>query len=42
MSNFRKFIETTVKEYLTEISQIKSTNNFEMFELLNLDHSCIS
>lgn len=34
MSNFRKFIETTVKEYLTEISQIKSTNNFEMFELL--------
>jgi hypothetical protein len=34
MSNLRNFIATTIKEYLTEISKIKSTNNFEMFELL--------
>ena len=30
----RKFIATTIREYLNENNQVKSTNNFEMFELL--------
>lgn len=30
----RKFIATTIREYLNESRQVKSTNNFEMFELL--------
>jgi hypothetical protein len=34
MKNLRKFIATTIKEYLNENHQVKSTNNFEMFELL--------
>ena len=34
MGDLRKFITTTIREYLNENSQVKSTNNFEMFELL--------
>jgi len=34
MKDLRKFIATTIREYLTENHQVKSTNNFEMFELL--------
>ena len=30
----RKVIATTIREYLNENNQLKSTNNFEMFELL--------
>jgi hypothetical protein len=34
MKDLRKFIATTIREYLNENNQVKSTNNFEMFELL--------
>mgnify|MGYP000879256903 FL=1 len=34
MKDLRKFIATTIREYLNENLQVKSTNNFEMFELL--------
>jgi hypothetical protein len=34
MKDLRKFIVTTIREYLNENNQVKSTNNFEMFELL--------
>src|SRR5690554_5355671 len=34
MKDLRKFIATTIKEYLNENHQVKSTNNFEMFKLL--------
>ena len=34
MKYLRKFIATTIREYLNENSQLKSTNNFEMFDLL--------
>lgn len=34
MKDLRKFIATTLKEYLNENNQVKSTNNFDMFELL--------
>lgn len=34
MKDLRKFIKTTLREYLNENLQVKSTNNFEMFELL--------
>lgn len=30
----RKLLKTTIREYLNENSQIKSTNNFDMFKLL--------
>lgn len=34
MKDLRKFIKTTIREFLNENHQVKSTNNFEMFELL--------
>jgi hypothetical protein len=34
MKDLKKFIATTIREYLNENNQVKSTNSFEMFELL--------
>jgi hypothetical protein len=34
MKDLKRFIATTIREYLNENHQVKSTNNFEMFELL--------
>lgn len=34
MKDLKRFIATTIREYLNENLKVKSTNNFQMFELL--------